>query len=215
MLCLLPSSFCENVVFRRHFQHEGIFRKTLVIYVNKLTLFVESIVRERVPYRFAIVFDGWAGGDTDYISVYGTFPSNSSCRYENILLACSPMEHEDTVNATEHYEILQFVLGIFNKTMDHVVTVIGDSCNMNRAMPRRIGPIFTGFHSDRYNLAVKEILSERHEIIGVVRMFMNRLSFQIPAGKLRPLTPLKPLRSNDTKSISTYKMLSRFMEIKE
>lgn len=65
------------------------------------------------------------------------------------------MEHEETLDANEHYEYLKFVLGILKKTMHHVVAVIGHNFNTNRAICRRVGPTFFGCHIHGYNLAVK------------------------------------------------------------
>lgn len=215
ILCLLPFSFCENDVMRKHFKHDAMCRKTFMTYMQKLTRVVETVIRDRLPNRFAITFDGWAGGDTHYVSVFAVFPADNVNGYDRFLLACSPMENEDSLNANEHYEFLEWVLALFEKSMDNVVAVIGDNCSTNRAMSRRIGPTFVGCHSHRFNLAVKDMISEDEDLVQIVRCLMKKLSFQIPAAKLRRLTPLKSQHANATRWSSTFHMLKRYLVLKE
>ena len=136
-ICLRPFSFCENVVIRRHFRHESISRGSLINYMHRLTKIVERKIEGLLPDRLAIVFDGWAGGDTHFVSVFATFPANNKQGYDRVFLACSPMENEECLDANEHYNFLVYVLGVFGKSIDAVVAVVGDNCSMNRAMSRK------------------------------------------------------------------------------
>lgn len=86
--------------------------------MHKLTIKVENIVREKLPKHFAIIFYAWTEGEAQYKSVYATFPSAINGEYNQLLLACSPMEHEHALHANEHYTFLEFFLGVFNKTME-------------------------------------------------------------------------------------------------
>ncbi|MEM9079038.1 MAG: hypothetical protein AAGC43_18510 [Bacteroidota bacterium] len=184
-------------------------------YLHKLTIVVEKKVAERLPDKFAIIFDGWSGGDTHFVGVYATFPSNNSLGYEKILLSCSPMENEDFLDSNEHYEYLKFVLDLYGKNIDSVVEIVGDNCSTNRCMSRIIGPIFVGCHSHRFNLALKDIISKHQVTVDAVQALMKKLSYQIPTTKLRKLTHLKAIQDNVTRCSYTFKMLKRYMEIRE
>lgn len=109
------------------------------------------------------------------------------------------MKNEETQNANEHYEFILFVLSVYGKTMQNVVAVVGDNCNTNRAMSRRIGPIFVGCYSHRFNLAVRDLLSKYKKVTSKVQQVMKKLSYSIPAAQLRKLTPLKAVQANDTR----------------
>lgn len=82
-----------------------------------LTLFVENEIKEKLPKRFDVVFVGWSGGDTHYVSVFETFPPEVRCGYRSFLLALAPFGDEDMPSAGEHFEFLQFFA--VNVRMDH------------------------------------------------------------------------------------------------
>lgn len=215
IMCLLPFSFCENHTIRRHFRHEGISRRTIMNYLQKLTAKVEEKIKALLPSRFAIVFDGWSVGDTHFVAIYATFPKANDSGFEEVLLGLSPMENEESQDANEHYDFVKFVLSVFGKTMDNVVALIGDNTSTNKAFARCLGPFFVGCHSHRYNLAMKDILEEYEEVIEKVQAIMKKLSYQIPAAKLRRFTLLKAKQRNVTRWSSTYDMLRRYRELKE
>lgn len=214
VLSLLPFSFCEQNVVRRHFRHSSISVDTLMTYLSQLTTLVEEKIKEKLPSRFAVIFDGWTGGDTHYVSVFASFPAVNACGYESVLLALAPMGEEDSHTADEHYSFLKFVLSVYGKTIENVVALVGDNENTNRAFGRRVGPTFVGCHSHRFNLAVRDVLADHKALIGKVHDLMRRISFQIPSAKLRRLTPLKPKMGNETRWSSTYEMLERYIRLK-
>lgn len=75
-------------------------------HMHKLTCEVNTTVRDRRPSHFAIVFDGWSENDTSYVIVHATFLSSKDCGIDQVLLGCSSMEYEETLNANEHYGFL-------------------------------------------------------------------------------------------------------------
>lgn len=75
------------------------------------------------------------------------------------------MEHEETFDASEHNEFLEFVLG-FNSTTENIVAVIGENYNTNPAISPKIGP--TVGHSLHFNLSVQEVFAEDEEILSAV-----------------------------------------------
>lgn len=73
---LAPILFCEQNVIRRHFRHSTISVDALMQYMRFLTNIVPEKVKAILPGRFAIVFDGWTGGDSHYVSAFSHFLSN-------------------------------------------------------------------------------------------------------------------------------------------
>ena len=59
-------------------------------YLDRLTTAVEQKIEEILPDKFAIVFDGWTGGDAHYIALFATFPDKPEKGYSKVLLAFTP-----------------------------------------------------------------------------------------------------------------------------
>lgn len=214
ILGLQPFSFVENTIMRKHFRHSPISVDSLMRYINKLTHIVERHIAALLPEKFGIVFDGWAGGDTHYVGVFATYPSAKPCGFDSVLLAFAPMGDEDSQNAYEHFEFLEFVLGVYDKSFKNVAALIGDNCNTNRAFSRRVGPVFVGCHSHRYNLALKDIMAGHVDTIESVRVLMKRLSYQIPAARLRRHTKLRAKQDCETRWSSTFQMMKRYIALR-
>lgn len=214
-LCLQRFSFCENVVIRRHFKHESICRNALLLYMRRLMESVESKIMDMLPERFAIVFDGWSGGGTHYVGFFATYPAENELGFRKHLLGLSPMGDEDSLDASEHYDYVEYVLGVHGKKFNNVVAIICDNTSTNKAFVRRVGSFFLGCHSHRFNLAMTDILSGYSDAIDKVHELMKRLRYQIPAAKLRRLTHLTALTANKTRWSSTYMMVKRYFYIKE
>ncbi len=110
---LLLFSVVENVTYRRHIRYDPITRKTLAKYLEKLTSRVEQRISEKLPSKFAIVFDGWSTGDAHYVACFASFESNSKFGFSMILLGFSPFEDELSQDAEHHYKYLEFFLELF------------------------------------------------------------------------------------------------------
>lgn len=74
---------------------------------------------------------------------------------------------------------------------------------------------FVGCASNHFNLAVKYILSEYEDIIDQTNDAMKNLGRVILKGGLRKFTNLRPKRKKDTRWSSCFKILKRFIEIRE
>lgn len=127
-------------------------------YLQKLTFVFELHIQQKLLEKFSIVFDGLCGGGSHYFSLYEIYPAPEYIGYDMVLVARSTMENENSLDAHKQYEFMKFVLTLFCKSMDYMVAMAGDNWNKNRAMSRRIGPIFVSCHSHRFNLAVKDII---------------------------------------------------------
>ena len=73
-----PFNFVEEAVVRRHVNIPHICVKNLKKHTEALVKHVEKKIIKIMTRKFCIVFDGWNCGDTYYLSVFVTFPSESS-----------------------------------------------------------------------------------------------------------------------------------------
>eukprot|EP00171_Calliarthron_tuberculosum_P021824 IDg21824t1 len=212
---LQPFSIVENEVFRRHVRYEHLSTKTLVRYLSKLSTRVEDRIRNLLPEKFALIFDGWTSSDTHFVAIFASFPVKSTNGYRTVLLSFSPFEDEVSQNAKNHYLFACFVLDLYGKSFNNVVALIGDNCETNKLFATLAGTYFVGCASHRFNLAVHDLASDSQHIINKVQSLMRKLKHPIPAAKLRKFTHLRAKLSNVTRWSSTVNMLKRYCEIRE
>ena len=154
---LLPFSFVERETIRTHVKYESTALSTFMDYMSKLTTHVEQKLAVLLPEKVAIVFDGWSSGSTQYIAVFASFKSSNDLGHSVRLLGFSPVEDETDLGSEEHVKYLDYVLGLFGKTWENVVCIIGDNCNANKCIAYLRGVPFVGCASHRFNLAVCDI----------------------------------------------------------
>lgn len=114
MLLLL---FYENPTIWKHLRHAIISRKTLIKYNHQFTSVVEKQISDALPEKFSIISDGWSANDTHYVAVIASYQSPCNQSHETVLLRCSPMENEASLNEDEHYDYLSFELPVYGKDM--------------------------------------------------------------------------------------------------
>lgn len=90
ILGLHPFSFCEEKVIPCHYKHDSISRNTVLSYMHELFLIVEENVSHLLPDKCSIVFDGWAGGDTNDVGLFSTYPDKTFTGYTKLLLGILP-----------------------------------------------------------------------------------------------------------------------------
>lgn len=132
---------------RRNFRHNSISVDTLMQYLSWMTKYVKFKMKETLPQLFAVVSDGWSGGDTHYVAVYATFLASVLSRYESVFLALLQMGNEVLHAAEDHYSFLKFVLSVYDGAIDNVVVLVWDNRNTSCAFGGRVGPMFVGCHS--------------------------------------------------------------------
>eukprot|EP00171_Calliarthron_tuberculosum_P022692 IDg22692t1 len=149
-------------------------------YMQKLTKHVEMKISDLLLNNIALVFDGWASGSTHYVAVYASFASSVTRGYSLRLLAISSFEDESSLGAEEHVKFLHYILGMYNKTVNNVVCLIGCA-------------------SHRFNLAVNGILKDHEDFLSTINALMGKLKGLLLGAKLRDLTQLVPRSRNITR----------------
>ena len=103
-------------------------------YLPRVTAVVERKISDILPDKFALVFDGWTIGSTHFLAVFASFPAEKEIGYSMRLLTMSPMGEEEDLTAPTHLKFIEYILGVYEKTMREVVCLIGDNCNTNKAL---------------------------------------------------------------------------------
>lgn len=52
-------------------------------------------------------------------------------------LTISPLENEETEGAGKHLSFFDYILQLYGKTLNNVVSIIGDNCNVSKAVSMR------------------------------------------------------------------------------
>ena len=94
---------------------------------------VEKRIAAKLTEKFALIFDGWSKL-THFVDVFAAKPSIDNHDYETILLSFSPLASETSFTANDHYEQIQWILGLHSKSLDKVVGLIGDNASVNKSL---------------------------------------------------------------------------------
>lgn len=194
----LPFSFVDNELTRLNTAKTrgAICRSTLMKHIDQLGYEIEGILKDILPDRFAVAFDGWDNGNnTNYCGVFVMWYDNEKAINRVYLLRMAPLYRADDYGADSHIQTLVRFLGRVGKTLENVVVLCGDNCETNLAIARRTGIHFMGCHSHRLNLAVKLFLQPDEVILEKVNSLMIALSTKKNCGRLRAQNCLSmPLR---------------------
>lgn len=203
MLNLLPFSNVEKASIRDHVRYSPISLQTFDKYLDLLTKRVETHISSALPEKFAIIFDGWSSGDTHDVAVVASYNGDERNSYKTALLAFTPFEEESNLEATTHFELLQYVLGLFNKSFDNDLAVVGDNFSVNRCLAANLDCRFIGCWIHQFNLGVRDFIesipSDVSHSIESIQEIMRKLRTIKRAAKLRNYTVLKAKLPNATR----------------
>ncbi|KAG6963906.1 hypothetical protein JG687_00006281 [Phytophthora cactorum] len=173
---------------------------TLLRYFVLLFEVVESRVASELP-ESATGNTGTAG-----ISAASEYYEDLECSSRRfLLLAFSPVETEKDLSAQSEYDLIADTLSRYNKPWNAVKFMVGDNCSVDQYIGRKEGAIpQIGCASHRFNLAVKDYLKKKDELITKVHAFMSKLRTVKGRAILRRVSHLSPLLRNGTRWSSTY-----------
>lgn len=212
---LLPFSFVERPIARKHVKHDKICVTTFMRLMRKLTVHVEQQVAKLLPEHISLVFDGWSAGNTHYVAVFASFPANNLEGYSVRLLAFSPMGDESSLDSAEHQEFLTFVLENFSKTWQDVICIVGDNCSTNKAVANRVGKPLIGCASHRFNLAMQVLLNCEEGLVNKINVLMGKLKNLTLSAKLYMLCGRRAQTRNATRWSSVFEMFLCYDNIKD
>ena len=115
----------ENELTRKYCNLAPIAENTLKKYMEIVTKEVKVEIKTKLPNRFVLVIDGWSKSSTHFVGVFASYSCENNSGYESALLSFSPLLTETSFNARDHYDYLEWVLGLYNKTFENVVRICG------------------------------------------------------------------------------------------
>jgi hypothetical protein len=178
----------------------------------KVSAAVETKLKEELPSRFGLIFDGWSDVDTHYVAVFAVYMSSGSVARP--LLAFAPLLDETNLGAESHFEFLSATLELYGRSMQSVLFFVGDNCSTNKALANLADVPLVGCASHRLNLACKQIFDCHSAMLQKMSSLMSRLSTLKNAARLRDVTELHPVTRNVTRWTSTFEMIQRYKELK-
>ena len=183
--------------------------------MNKMVSTVEKEISEKLSQFFGLMIDGWTemGSSTHYLGVFGLFSDKSTGQSVCPLLAFSLLIDESSYTADSHIAFLEFVLNVYDKSIQNVKFLVCDNENLNKSISRKLNIPMIGCASHRLNLAVKAALIDAQQEMDLVMKLMKKLSFLKQSAKLRKATNLRPVLRNETRWSSAYSMLQRYFDI--
>lgn len=125
VLCSKPKTFFVRWQrgFRRNSKWDYIFCNILIKYMDRQTRTIKNKIEEKFSDRFFVVVEGWTTSCVHYVSVFTTYPMENKVGYNRMHLTISPMEDETSQSAQAHYEVLNFVLSVYNKRLSNVSAI--------------------------------------------------------------------------------------------
>lgn len=172
---LKPFNFVENEYTRLYTNLDPISENTLKKYVGAVTKSVEKIISDLLPSKFSIIIDGWTKKSTHFIGIFAAYSSATPNGYETVLLAFSPMLVETGFSANAHIDLIEFVLEVYGKSLDNVVSICADNAEVNKAVASRCNLPLVGCSSHRFNLAIMDFLKPHDKLLNKVNILMGKL----------------------------------------
>lgn len=163
----IPFSFVDDELVRKTVRLEKICSNTLLKYMAALSNQVENKLKESLPRKFGIGFDGWTEGTDHYIALFACYQIDGVKKCP--LLAFQPipdysesLESNYTLDALAHETFIVHTLGTiihilkleyYERSSDSLLFLVGDNCSTNRALATRLSVPLVGCASHRLNLA--------------------------------------------------------------
>lgn len=170
----LPVSFVDCPYTRDVTRLRNISSQTLRAIILDLLAVVNETIQAELPSKFTIVFDGWTEGSTHYIGIAAAYLKASSDGKQvpvQTMLSMKPLLADGIkgMRATDHLEHVEKVLATYGKTFDNVLCLVGDNCSVNQRMGQILRVPLIGCASHKFNLAVRQWISQQAELTPIVK----------------------------------------------
>ena len=75
------------------------------------------------------------------------------------------LELDFDLTSQSHKNLLEHILGVFNRSLANVICLVGDNCSVNTHLADLCDLPLVGCASHRFNLEVNSILDTQHEAL--------------------------------------------------
>jgi hypothetical protein len=117
---------------------------------------VERSIKNELPEKFALIFDGWSENKTHYTAIFASYMISTganSTKCKRVLLSFSPFEDETDFSAISLSDHVLHVLNYYGKSLNNVVCLIGDNCSTSiAAVVNQLQGVMIGCYSHKLNL---------------------------------------------------------------
>jgi hypothetical protein len=209
----LPLAVADDDQYRKNTNMPPTSSTTLRKLMYRVERIVEAKLTDAIPDKFALAFDLWSSGGTSFCGVFASWYDTTSNCVVNPLIAMCPMGSETSWTADAHIRFLTETLHKVDKAMTDIMCLVGDNCETNKSIARKLKIPLVGCASHRLNLAVQRYLKDYDGLVSKVSAVMTRLKTNKNRGFLRQFTHLAPQGKNDTRWTSTLTMLQRYIEL--
>ncbi|CAG8736705.1 24993_t:CDS:1, partial [Gigaspora margarita] len=122
--CQISINACENTDFVLHTGLSKLDALTVNKYLDSLANIVQERIKNTLPKKIGIMFDGWMNNGVHFVGLFGIYQTVYESR-NLVLLAFSPFEDHTTQNADAHIKFFKDVLELYDKDIKNVLFLSG------------------------------------------------------------------------------------------
>jgi hypothetical protein len=138
----LPVSFVDCSYTRELARIKSVCGRTLRGNLLSLRDVMKDAIRQELPSRFVIVFDGWTEGTHHYIGIAASYTKMIEGKEVPVqtMFSMKPLlvDGIQGMKATDHLEHLTKILLSYGKTCADIICLVGDNCSVNQSMARTL-----------------------------------------------------------------------------
>ena len=168
----LPVSFVDCPHTREISRLKPVSGKTLRGHILALRDILRETLRNELPQKFVIVFDGWSEGTQHYVGVAAAYIKTIDGKEVPMqtMLSMQPLLSHGIqgMRAKDHLEHLSRILELYGKTCADILCLVGDNCSVNQSMARTLNVPLIGCASHKFNLAVKRWIASQPDLMSII-----------------------------------------------
>lgn len=119
------------------------------------------------------------------------------------------------MESEELYNYVLFILSVYDKSWNNVTAVVGDNLNVNKSLDSLLDCGFVGCSSQRFDLAVCDIINKEITLFENVSTIMKNFKYLVNTTKLRKYTKLKAIMKSEKRWFSIFELIWRYFELVE
>jgi len=194
-----PLSFVESESVRKQSKLRPISCETLKKQMFQVQSLLQQKIKDGIPDKFGLVFDGWSSNGIHFVSLFCVFSNSTKDFKSPVLLKFSPLENEEDLGADSHLEFIIDSVESYGKTRANILFLVSDNCAVNIAVSTRSGIPLIGCASHRFNLAMKSFLEPFDTVIKKVNEIMKKFCTIKGKAWLKNKTSLRSVTKNSTR----------------
>lgn len=169
----LPVSFVQCPFTRDISRLKAVSAQTLRGHILSLLSVVKEAIKNELPSKFTLVFDGWTEGTHHYVAVAAAYMKviDGKDVPTQTMLSLKPLLAEGIkgMRARDHLDHIENVLESYDKAFRNVICLVGDNCAVNQSMARILNVPLLGCASHKFNLAVREWIARQEQLAPIIQ----------------------------------------------